>query len=93
MAVILFVRIDSNLEPALLERRMAERQPLFADVPGLIHKDFGRDPQTGSICGIYRFEDMASLEAYRGSDLGQSIAAAYEAVEVRREVYEVLFSP
>lgn len=90
MASILYVRIKSNLSLDEFDRRMLERRPQFLDVPGLIQKMYGRDPETGGICGIYFFEDEASLEAYRESELAKSIPTAYEAIEVRREKYDVL---
>ena len=91
MTAILYVRITSDLSAGELERRMLERGPLFRDVPGLIQKIFARDPASGEICGIYFFADEAALTAYRESELGKSIPSAYEATEVRREVYEVLY--
>ena len=91
MAVILFVRIKSQLDPDELERRVLERRPRFEEVPGLIQKIYGRDDATGGVCGIYFFEDEAALAAFRETELAQTIPSAYEAVDVRREVYDVLF--
>jgi hypothetical protein len=89
---ILFVRISSDLDPEELDRRLLERKPRFQDVPGLRQKIYGRDPATGDICGIYFFEREADLDAFRKSELAQTIPAAYDAVDVRREVYEVLYA-
>lgn len=91
MAAILFVRIKSGLDTAELDRRIKERVPRFRDVPGLVQKMYGRDPATGETCGIYFFEDSDSLAAFRDSELAKTIPTAYEATDVRREVYEVLF--
>ena len=91
MAHVLFVRIRTDLEPEELERRLEQRRPRFLEVPGLVQKIYGRDPESGDACGIYFFADRASLEAFRDSELAKSIPSAYEAVDVRREVYEVLF--
>ncbi len=38
-----------------------------------------------------RLEDEESLAAFRDSELARTIADAYEAVDVRRETYEVLY--
>ena len=92
MAAILFVRIKSKLDPEELERRVLERKPRFLDVPGLIQKIYGRDEITGDICGIYFFEDSSSLDHYRKTELAKTIPTAYEAMEVRKENYNVLFS-
>jgi hypothetical protein len=91
VAAILFVRVKSQLDPKELERRLIERRPRFLEVPGLVQKIYGRDETTGDMCGIYFFEDQEALEAFRRSELAQSIPAAYEAVDVRREIYDVLY--
>lgn len=91
MAAILFVRIKSQLDEQEFERRLIERRPRFHDVPGLVQKIYGRDEATGDVCGIYFFETQAALAAFRESELAQTIPTAYEALEVRREVYAVLY--
>jgi Putative mono-oxygenase ydhR len=92
MPAILFVRVKSNLEPAEFDRRLLERRPRFRDVPGLTQKVYGRDNATGEVCGIYFFESAEALAAFRKSELARTIPSAYEAVDVRREVYDVLYS-
>ena len=91
MAAILFVRIKTQLDAEELERRLLERKPRFLEVPGLLQKIYGRDEATGDVCGIYFFESQAALDAYRQTELGQTIATAYEALEVRPEIYDVLY--
>jgi hypothetical protein len=91
MPVVLFVRVASGLDAEELERRVLERRPRFLEVEGLLQKIYGRDPETGDVCGIYFFEDEAALAAFRDSELARTIADAYEAVDVRRETYEVLY--
>jgi heme-degrading monooxygenase HmoA len=92
MAAILFVRIKSGLDAQEFERRLLERRPRFREVSGLVQKVYGRDEATGDVCGIYFFESNAALAAFRESELAKTIAAAYEAIDVRREVYDVLYS-
>jgi len=91
MATILFVRIKSDLDPKELERRLIERRPRFHEVPGLVQKFYGRDGSTGAVCGIYFFEDQNALSNFRETELAKTIPSAYEAKEIRREVYEVLY--
>jgi len=91
MAHVLFVRIKSELEPSELDRRLLERRPRFLDVPGLAQKVYGRDPETGDVCGIYFFENGEALAAFPDTELARTIPDAYEATDVRREVYEVLY--
>lgn len=91
MATILFVRVKSDLEPEELDRRLVERRPRFKEVPGLVQKIYGRDGSTGDVCGIYFFEDENALANFRETELAKTIPTAYEAKEVRREVYKVLY--
>jgi hypothetical protein len=91
MGVVLFVRVKSGLDAKELDRRLLERRPRFLEVPGLLQKIYGRDSATGDVCGIYFFEDQAALAAFRETELAKTIPSAYEAVEVRREVYDVLY--
>ena len=91
MTAILFVRVKSDLDFEELERRVIERRPRFKEVPGLLQKIYGRDESTGAVCGIYFFENQEALSAYRESELAKTIPTAYEATEVRPEVYEVLY--
>ncbi len=91
MAAILFVRVKSQLDEKELERRLLERRPRFQEVPGLVQKIYGRDPVTGDMCGIYFFESQAALAAFRDTELAKTIPTAYEAIDIRREVYDVLY--
>lgn len=65
--------------------------PRFLEVPGLLQKIYGRDKATGAVCGVYFFESEAALAAFRESELAKTIPTAYEAVEFRPEVYELLY--
>jgi len=91
VAAILFVRVKSDLDPTELERRLLERRPRFKEVPGLVQKIYGRDESTGDVCGIYFFENKEALAAFRETELAKTIPSAYEAKEIRREVYEMLY--
>jgi hypothetical protein len=91
MATILFVRLKSDLSNEELDRRLLERKPRFKEVPGLVQKIYGHNETTGDYCGIYFFEDDASFAAFRDSELAQTIAAAYEVTDIRKEVYNVLY--
>ena len=92
MAAILYMRFRSELDAEELDRRMIERRPRFLEVPGLTQKIYGRDESTGDRCGIYFFESRAELDEFRKTELAKTIPPAYEAVEVRPEIYEVLYS-
>ena len=92
MAAILFVRIKSGLDAEEFDRRLLERRPRFHEVPGLVQKVYGRDDATGDVCGIYFFESREALAAFRETELARTIPEAYEALDVRREVYDALYS-
>ena len=91
MHAVLFVRITSALDPAEFDRRLLERRPRFQEVPGLVQKIYGRDPETGDVCGIYFFDSREALQAFRETELARTIPSAYEATQVRREAYDVLY--
>lgn len=91
MAAILFVRVKSDLDAEELERRLLDRRPRFREVPGLLQKIYGRNDATGDACGVYFFENREALDAFRETELAQTIPTAYEATEVRPEIYEVLY--
>ncbi len=68
------------------------RAPEFRAVRGLIQKYYVRRERAGEMSGVYLWDSMASLTAFRESDLARSIAAAYQTVEPPAiEVGEVLF--
>jgi hypothetical protein len=91
VSTILFVRVKSDLDPEELERRVIERRPRFKEVPGLVQKIYGRDEATGDVCGIYFFESKEALAAFRETELAKTIPTAYEAKEIRREAYEIMY--
>ena len=91
MAAILYVRAKSKLDEEELDRRLLERRPRFKDVPGLVQKIYGKDVQTGEVCGIYFFETREDLVAFSQTELAQTIATAYDVSEIRKEVYDMLY--
>ena len=92
MGAVLFVRAKSGLDETELEGRLLERRPRFLEVPGLLQKIYGRDRETGAVCGIYFFESQAALAAFRETELAKTIPSAYEVVEFRSEVYDLLYA-
>lgn len=91
MTAILFVRITSDLPFEELSARAEARKPQFKEVPGLFQKFYVHDPVNGHVCGIYFFESREALAAYRDSDLAKSIPSAYEATEIRPEVFDLMY--
>ncbi len=73
MANVLFVHISSDLDPQEFDRRLLRAAAALPRVPGLAQKIYGRNPDTGDVCGIYFFESAEALAAFRtASSRGQS---------------------
>src|SRR5829696_5333069 len=90
--VIHFVRFKTRLAQEEVRRIMEERAPRFrSEVPGLMQKYYGYEPESGAFCGCYIFDSEESRQAFAQSELARTIPAAYQAEEVRIEAYEVLF--
>lgn len=92
MSAVLFVRVKSSLDENELQRRLLERKPRFLDVPGLVQKVYGKDEASGDWCGVNFFETIEALNRYRESELAKTIPTAYEATEIRAEIYNVPYT-
>ena len=90
--IIQTVRLKSNLHEEELLKRAHERQPQFQSLPGLIQKYYVKLPEDKAFSGIYVWDSMESLLAFKESDLAKSIPQAYEVIEPPViEVSNVLF--
>jgi hypothetical protein len=52
--------------------------------------DYGKDEASGTVCGIYFFETEETLDEFCETEIAKTIPDAYEATEIRLEVYDVL---
>ena len=69
-----------------------ERAPEFRAMPGLLQKYYVRLAGPGEFAGVYLWDSMESLAAYRESDLAKSIPEAYQIVgQPSIDVGEVVF--
>lgn len=91
MAVIQFVKFSSPLSEDEVLAVMERRAPEFRDVPGLIQKFYGREVDTGDVCGIYIFDSQESLHSFRQTELARTIPTAYRIESPRIEAFELLF--
>jgi hypothetical protein len=90
--VIHSVRFKTRLAQEEVRRIMEERAPRFrSEVPGLVQKYYGYEPESGAFCGCYIFDSEESRQVFAQSELARTIPAAYQAEEVCVETYEVLF--
>lgn len=87
-----FVRLKSSLSEEELLQTAREREGQFRAIPGLVQKYYVKTPNPGEYGGVYIWDSLASLQAFRGSDLAASIPSAYQVIEPPKvEVLEVLF--
>lgn len=90
--IMQIVKLKSALSDEELERVARERLPQFKALDGLVQKYYVRREGEGAFAGVYLWDSMESLMAFRESDLAKSIPAAYQLVEPPVfETGEVLF--
>jgi hypothetical protein len=75
--IVSIVRFRSGLADNEVQRLYEARSDRYAEVPGLIEKLYVRY-RSGEHGAVYVWEDGDALEAFRRSELGQSIGAAYQ---------------
>ena len=86
------VHLKSPLSEDELLAKAHERAPEFRALPGLLQKFYLNRPGEGEYAGVYVWDSMESLAAFRESDLAKSIAAAYQVSEPPAiEISEVMF--
>ena len=91
-AILQIVRIKSELTEEELLEIAREREPRFAELPGLLQKYYVKFDQANEFGGIYVWDNVESLQKYRESDLAKTIAKAYKAIEAPSvEVMNILF--
>jgi heme-degrading monooxygenase HmoA len=88
--LIVTVKFKSSLSHeealAIVEERISE----YRSFPGLIQKYYGHEQETGAYTGVFVWESAQALRAFRESELSQSTAAAYQAIEPPRiEIFDV----
>ena len=90
--IIQFVKLKSALAEEKLLKRANERKPQFEALPGLIQKYYLKLDEPGQYAGLYFWDSVESLMAFRATDLAKSIPDAYEVTEAPNiELMNVLF--
>jgi heme-degrading monooxygenase HmoA len=90
--ILQIVRLKTTLSEEELLRIARERAPQFRALPGLLQKYYVRREGEGAFAGVYLWDSMESLAAFRESELAKSIAEAYQVTEPPViEIGDVLF--
>lgn len=90
--VLQIVKLRTSLSEEELLTIARERAPQFRAMPGLVQKYYVRGKGEGEFAGVYLWDSMESLKAFRASDLAKSIPDAYGVLEPPViELSEVLF--
>lgn len=76
--VIQIVRFESELSEEAVLAVAQDRSESFRALPGLIQKYYVKLGAPNCYGGVYVWDSMESLLAYRESDLASSIPAAYK---------------
>jgi hypothetical protein len=90
--IIQFVRLESRLSEDEMLAIAHERSDEFRALPGLLQKYYVKLREPNHYGGIYVWDSVESLSAFRESELAASIPAAYDAVGAPAiELIDVLF--
>lgn len=90
--IIQFIRFETSLTEDEVLAIARERADQFRALPGLIQKYYVKLDQPNHYGGVYLWDSMESLGAYRQSELAATIPAAYQIVGAPKiEILEGLF--
>jgi heme-degrading monooxygenase HmoA len=90
--IMQIVRLKTELSEEELLKKAREREPQFYAIPGLIQKYYVKIGSEGEYGGVYIWDSIESLKAYRESELAATIPQAYEVSQVPSiEIAGILF--
>jgi heme-degrading monooxygenase HmoA len=90
--IMQIVKFHSALSLEEVQKIAEERAAEFKNVPGLIQKYYFRSQEEGQYGGVYIWDSLQSLAAYRDSELAASIPQAYKlSGPPNVEIHEVAF--
>ena len=79
--IMQFIRLKSDLSEEELLSTARQRENQFRAIPGLLQKYYVKTQNPGEYGGVYIWDSMESLQAFRASDLAASIPSAYKVIE------------
>ncbi|MDH4144108.1 MAG: YdhR family protein [Acidimicrobiia bacterium] len=80
----------SGMSADELVEMSAALAPEFASIPGCRAKTWLLDRAAGRAGGVYTFDDVASVDAYRSSELWQAVEANEQFHDFESHVYEMM---
>ena len=87
--IVSIVRFRAGLTDDQVQELYEARSDRYRDVPGLVEKLYLRY-RSGEHGAVYVWENEEALDAFRASDLGGTIGAAYQVEgEPRSEIADV----
>ena len=90
--VIFKVQFETLLTEEKVMSIAEERAPLFREIPGLLQKYYFKGEEPNQYGGIYIWDSMESMQAFRETELAASIPVAYEVQGTPQiEIYDALF--
>ena len=91
-SIIQIVKIKTELSEQKMLKVAKEREPQFKAIPGIIQKYYVKMAEPGLYGGIYIWDSIESLQAFKESDLAKTIAQAYKAIEPPLvEIADIMF--
>lgn len=90
--IIQTIKFKSKFSEEEILNIAKEREPKFQSIPGLVQKYYVRYPEKGYYGGVYIWDSMDALNAYRASGLATSIPQAYGVLGVPQvDTMDMLF--
>ena len=90
--VMVIVKVKTELSEEELLKIAKERATQFQALPGLIQKYYYKTGNPGEFGGVYIWDSMESVQAYKQSELAATIGQAYKTTEPPTvEVVDILF--
>jgi heme-degrading monooxygenase HmoA len=90
--IIQIIRLKTSLKEEEVLKIAKERSPQFKAIPGLVQKYYVRAAPPHHFAGVYIWDSMESIQAYRESELAASIPQAYKLLEAPEiELLDVMF--
>lgn len=82
-----------DLSDADYRKTAAELAASFAQVDGLVAKEWLANPATNTYGGVYHWRDRKAMESYAASGLAQAVAAHPNLAEITSTDFEVIEEP